>query len=262
VCVNLFSENYWKNQSFLVIATLAHEFAHALQNKYNYNSNYKWPELHADFLAGYYIGKAYKLTKTELDAFMLEFGQRGDFYFYDAGHHGTPQERSCAFYEGYRYVFDNSGDLNSAFRFANDYITKYKPCGVQEEKKVNEVNELIKNKQVGNLKVVIGDGAKYVIQTNNNLDVLQTYPLNVNRIKIKNELGVRGSISQYFHKAQFLKLENLSSNQRQVVLVYKVSHNFLTGYSYKLVNRAEVPIEKGKTTVVYISNGNVRYQFE
>ena len=66
-------------------AILAHEFAHALQDKsglYNIWTGGKKVELHADFLAGYYIGQKGLISKEKLKTFAQEFFDRGDFAFY------------------------------------------------------------------------------------------------------------------------------------------------------------------------------------
>jgi hypothetical protein len=86
---------YNKTQNFdLVTAVLAHEFGHAVQDSYNWGKNYKYTELHADFLAGFYIGKKNLFkSETDLNIFVNEFYNLGDSDFFNSDHHGTPDER-------------------------------------------------------------------------------------------------------------------------------------------------------------------------
>lgn len=83
-----------------IMAICAHEFAHILQ--YNHNSQarlnqgqvtVKRTELHADFLAGYFLGRSSTMKPKQL----LEIGQSweelGDNNFTDPNHHGTREER-------------------------------------------------------------------------------------------------------------------------------------------------------------------------
>lgn len=84
-----------------IMAICAHEFAHIVQ--YNHNSQarlnhgqvtVKRTELHADFLAGYFLGRSSASIKPKQ---LLEIGQSweglGDNNFTDTYHHGTREER-------------------------------------------------------------------------------------------------------------------------------------------------------------------------
>jgi hypothetical protein len=112
-------------------AILAHEFAHALQDKVglvNLLSGGKKVELHADYLAGYYIGQKGLITKEKLTAFAQEFFSLGDQSFYAADPHGTPEERRCAFLEGYKVAVKYSFNVTQAFNCGVDYIKLLHPC--------------------------------------------------------------------------------------------------------------------------------------
>jgi hypothetical protein len=112
-------------------AVLAHEFAHALQDingMFEYWSEGKQPELHADFLAGFYIGKNGLITKDKLISFADEFFDLGDTAYFDANHHGTPKERTCAFLEGYKVAVDYDFNIYQAYNAGVDYIKLLYPC--------------------------------------------------------------------------------------------------------------------------------------
>lgn len=80
-----------------LVAVFAHEFAHAMQHKYGWSGNSKWRELHADYLAGYYLGKNSSLNQSEVISTFNEFSSHGSFDFNNPDFHGTPEERGCAF---------------------------------------------------------------------------------------------------------------------------------------------------------------------
>lgn len=129
-----------------VKAILAHEFAHALQDKaglYNIWTGGKKVELHADFLAGYYIGQKGLISKEKLKTFAQEFFDKGDFAFYEEDHHGTPEERRCAFLEGYKVAIDYKFNINQAYNCGVDYIKLLYPCdyfGIIREYSKTECN--------------------------------------------------------------------------------------------------------------------------
>lgn len=112
-------------------AAIAHEFAHALQHRngmFDYWKDGKQPELHADFLAGYYIGKNGSISKDKLVSFADEFFYLGDFDFFESEHHGTPEERRCAFLEGYKIAVDYDFNIFQAYNAGIDYIKLLFPC--------------------------------------------------------------------------------------------------------------------------------------
>ena len=128
-------------------AILAHEFAHALQDKaglINMWTGGKKVELHADYLAGYYIGQKGLITKEKLTAFAQEFFSRGDQSFYEVDPHGTPEERRCAFLEGYKVAVKYNFNLTQAFNCGVDYIKLLDPCDafgiIREYSKTNYNN--------------------------------------------------------------------------------------------------------------------------
>jgi hypothetical protein len=113
----------------IIIAILAHEFGHAIQSKNNMpEMDSKYPELHADFLAGFYIGQRGLIDKSLLESFSNEFYNRGDNFFYSSDHHGTPDERKCAFLEGYKIAIQYKFNIYEAFSVGIDYLSKLYPC--------------------------------------------------------------------------------------------------------------------------------------
>lgn len=91
------------------MAICAHEFGHIVQYQHNLKARLnhnqttvKRSALHADFLAGYFIGQnANKLGTAQ----MLEIGQAweglGDSNFTDPSHHGSREERLQAVEAGF-----------------------------------------------------------------------------------------------------------------------------------------------------------------
>jgi hypothetical protein len=140
-------KNYGKE---IINAVLAHEFAHALQYKsgmYEYWRDGKKPELHADFLAGFYMGKKELLSKDKLTAFANEFYGIGDFDFFAPQHHGTPEERRCAFLEGYMVSKDYDFNIYQAYNAGIDYIRLLSACDafaiIQDYSKTEIKNDYI-----------------------------------------------------------------------------------------------------------------------
>jgi len=72
-----------------LLGVFAHEFGHAMQHKYGWSGNSKWRELHADYLAGFYLGKTKVMSQSDVVSSFREFSSRGDFNFYNPDHHGT-----------------------------------------------------------------------------------------------------------------------------------------------------------------------------
>lgn len=129
---SLMLDQFVKTDGFKsIIAILAHEFGHALQYKYNMDVyggwGGKWCELHADYLAGWYMGmkqyfSAEKLSNNELNKVFRSFFDLGDYQYNDPGHHGTKEERFTAFIGGYNEGIKNQSDLNTAYMNGQDYV--------------------------------------------------------------------------------------------------------------------------------------------
>ena len=86
-----------------IIGVLAHEFAHIAQ--FNFGIHSGWTrnmELHADALAGWYVGAKHRWgVDMEPSGFFLQMYSIGDYGFWSSDHHGTPRERLAASIMGY-----------------------------------------------------------------------------------------------------------------------------------------------------------------
>jgi hypothetical protein len=160
--LNLIINLYGKTQNFdLISAVLAHEFGHVIQNTYNWKGGGKFPELHADFLAGFYIGKKNLFkSETNLNSFVNEFYSRGDTDFFSEKHHGSSSERGCAFLEGYMYAQENNSNALDANQYGYDYIMLHNPCALRKYKVYQ--ND-VKSGNLGGLKIYTTDQYEYVI---------------------------------------------------------------------------------------------------
>lgn len=84
-----------------VSGIMAHEFAHILQEKLSCTLDGKIRELHADFLAGYYMAKRGGYTADAVTAFGTSLYAKGDGELWEASHHGTPKQRITAMLGGF-----------------------------------------------------------------------------------------------------------------------------------------------------------------
>jgi hypothetical protein len=89
---------------------MAHEYAHIVQFQQKSNLKGKYAELQADFLAGWYLGKAKYLTPQELTPFAESLYKKGDYFFWDVQHHGTPKERASMMVAGFENESLSLGD--------------------------------------------------------------------------------------------------------------------------------------------------------
>lgn len=92
------------------VAVLAHEVAHAFQHKHNLfdvlvendPDRVKCIELHADFLAGGFMGSRGQTFRVDAQELTNMFFAFGDEYVASDSHHGLSQERFVAFRQGFR----------------------------------------------------------------------------------------------------------------------------------------------------------------
>ena len=88
---------------YAVVGIMAHEFAHILQATLDCQLETSFRELHADFLAGYYVAvRGGYENEAELTAFGQSLYEKGDSELWDAAHHGTPAQRLQAMLAGYK----------------------------------------------------------------------------------------------------------------------------------------------------------------
>ncbi len=88
----------------------AHECGHI----YQFNSAFRERlgsvlliELHADFLAGIYMGKRKEFTADRVKQFSDALHSAGDYAYNDPGYHGTPGQRSAAMEKVYQLASSN-----------------------------------------------------------------------------------------------------------------------------------------------------------
>jgi hypothetical protein len=73
---------------------IAHEFAHAMQNRYDFGSKYTVVnELQADCLSGVYLSDKYANSLDDVYAMLSLLWSSGDFNVYSEFHHGFPNQR-------------------------------------------------------------------------------------------------------------------------------------------------------------------------
>jgi hypothetical protein len=84
-----------------VASILAHEWSHILQIRQRCTLVGTARELHADFLAGYYLGRRYGGVADAVVAAGRAVYRQGDYLFGDGNHHGTPIERVQALMQGF-----------------------------------------------------------------------------------------------------------------------------------------------------------------
>lgn len=94
-------KNEFRSGGYAIPAVLGHEYAHAMQYANRFPHSGKWRELHADYLAGWFTAHRQRFLPQDANQALRSFFDKGDFDFFEEGHHGTPQERAAAFYEGY-----------------------------------------------------------------------------------------------------------------------------------------------------------------
>jgi len=112
----------WRSDQggYAVVGVLAHEFAHVLQYVRGNNLPTKLKELHADFLAGYYLGRK-QLMSGAVERFARALFEMGDFDFWNPNHHGTPQERVQAMSAG--YIAGKSGaSIHEAYKLGIEHV--------------------------------------------------------------------------------------------------------------------------------------------
>ena len=91
----------WKQR---LTAIVAHEWAHILQHVRQYRTaSYKAAELHADYLAGWFLGRTTPPAggQAAKDEAMYRFFFLGDTEYTNPTHHGTPMERVSAITSGF-----------------------------------------------------------------------------------------------------------------------------------------------------------------
>jgi hypothetical protein len=115
-----------------IVAIIAHEFGHiwamrkGVMDQINAGqSTVKRSELHADFLAGYFLGTRKRAAPDiSLQAAGELFSRIGDTNLTSRNHHGTPKERVAAAEEGFKVSYLRNRDANHAFEAGLEYIAQ------------------------------------------------------------------------------------------------------------------------------------------
>jgi hypothetical protein len=114
----------------VVSSVCAHEFGHIAQ--YNYGltkrlssgqATVRRPELHADFLAGFFAGVR-KLERPSFPAAVYATTQYafGDYRTDNARHHGRPEERAAAIVKGFETAFRDRRSPREALQIGMQYV--------------------------------------------------------------------------------------------------------------------------------------------
>jgi len=105
-----------------VVAVMAHEFGHLAQFKrggVNANEPARRMELHADFMAGWYLRLRGQYSWTNLMPALRIFFDLGDYQFNSPQHHGTPAERLSAAQAGFS---SGAGSAAQAYALGLQYV--------------------------------------------------------------------------------------------------------------------------------------------
>lgn len=116
-----------------VIAVCAHEFGHIYQMYGGYEapldqldrSTNRPHELHADFLAGFYLGRRKsEHRQLELREVGRELHALGDTNYTSRQHHGTPDERLGALAAGFKFGSQGNADIATAAKAGFDLVRR------------------------------------------------------------------------------------------------------------------------------------------
>ncbi len=204
----LMSELSTKSFSYArLVAVFAHEFAHGMQHKYGWSGNSKWRELHADYLAGYYLGRSNSLTESQVISIFNEFYSRGDYGFNDPSHHGTPDERSCAFLEGFKFAYTGSTTVYDAYNSGKRYIFANNPCNRYSPQRVSALDIIYLFGAAPEATILVGGIVLFgsVFLLSNDFYLHPTYAFHFNKksnpFKYKNGFGWSYGLRKQFNRS-------------------------------------------------------------
>ncbi len=250
-------KRYNEKAFYLFQFALAHEFAHGAQKLGFWNEGYKRPELHADFLAGFYIGKNYNYSEELLNSFLAEARYLADNKIYSEEHHGLPVERECAFLEGYYFAKENNVNVQSAYVYGFEYVAANNPCAVRKYKAAVKQyeNEVQRRKakldddiaigNVGHIHFKATDLKKYKIVTINGIGEQVVYPIN------QPYLGLNQNGQQaWYQPTNEVLITPLSANTNHPFQIYKFNWFFgdilVFQWTPTIVYNHTVEVEFGK----------------
>ena len=240
-----------------VKAILAHEFGHCVQQLINWNEFGKRPELHADYMAGYYTGRMYNYTEDQVNSLFKEFYSIGDYNYWSTNHHGTAIERKCAFEEGYYFAKENNTTVQLANSYGIQYVTANNPCAVRKykaavqqyqneiQRRAAQLEKDIKENNVGSIKFKAKDSKKYKVVTVNGYGQQVVYPLNQSYIGINNQ-GQR----VMYPPMNEVTINPISANTQIPYYIYKTNWFFgdylMIQFSSKICRNSTVNISFDK----------------
>lgn len=113
-----------------MIAVCAHEFGHIVQFSLGLKPDLdrrhptlKVTELHADFMAGYFIAdRKREFPQLDLQGAGAMFNDLGDTNFGDKNHHGTAAERVAAIEAGYKFGRDRAPEVAEAAHVGAQFV--------------------------------------------------------------------------------------------------------------------------------------------
>ncbi|WP_426107808.1 hypothetical protein [Massilia sp. TSP1-1-2] len=120
----------YQDNGIAVIAIAAHEFAHILQFKHALGPQLEQgeptvrrSELHADYVAGWYLGVMKRRDPTiSLWSAGDTFRRIGDYAFNKPSHHGTPSERIAASQAGFALASRGAAKVGDALNEGLRYM--------------------------------------------------------------------------------------------------------------------------------------------
>jgi hypothetical protein len=102
---------------------MAHEWNHVLQfSKGTRLALLKDKELQSDFMAGYYLRVRGAVDSAAVYGFANALYSRGDYYFWNPQHHGTPEERVQAMFLGFEYAGVTDRTTDDAFDYSEKWL--------------------------------------------------------------------------------------------------------------------------------------------
>jgi hypothetical protein len=247
------------------IAVLAHEYAHCFQTIHNLNFQvgltWKYQELHADYLAGVFMATAYDLDNSAVEKLFENFYSIGDHNRFSPAHHGTPQERRCAFLEGYFFAKENPKQLWYASSYGVDYVYQNNPCSVRKYLEYKKASTELYSKDVktGNLfsvNVNTPKKIKYTIQLVRNDGQIYTYYLNQKRVTSINQYGQY--VSSNIENVNSVNIKSLGSSFQYTLQIFR--KNWLFG----LIPEGSIPVqqEKGKSMTISLKGSTISLQYQ
>jgi hypothetical protein len=123
--IRLLADELWSMDrgGTAVAGITAHEFAHILQWRTDPRNielvRASDRELHADFMAGYYLARKSKITPIDLPGFARSLYKKGGYDFTNPLHHGTPAERVDSMRAGFACKSTSARD---AYRAGVKYL--------------------------------------------------------------------------------------------------------------------------------------------